>query len=163
MKNILLGCVLPALLLLSACKNSDARLVGELEEALARAENEQPDFAAVRQNLATLQTALQTAPEDMRLDTSTHFAALEERAGLMSARIDAVEAQYNDLRTRLGVLLDDYKAGRAQTPAVRDEAALLRDNLEATRASVPELGAAISQYEAEFGRASAEWRAKAEQ
>ena len=108
--------------ILFACNSSiDQSLLGDMTGSAAQLEDLIGQTATVGEQLSKFGQVIDRAPEGLQTDTAAHFSAFKEDMAELTGQHAAVNAQLNDMKIRLTVMMDDYAAGKLSTEVVKSE------------------------------------------
>lgn len=132
--------------LFSACNsNIDQSLLGEMTSSAAQLEDFIGQTSTIGEQLSKFQQVVERAPQTLKTDTAAHFSAITEDFAELTGQHAAVNAQLNDMKIRLTVMMDDYAAGKIKTEVVKTEFGNFS-------ASMTNIGETISSFADGYGK-----------
>ena len=134
------------LFLVFSCNSDvDQSLLGEMTSAAVQLEDQIGQTSTAGENLAKFRAVLDRAPDALKADTSAHFSAFMENYDEIAGQQSAVNAQLNDMKIRLTVMMGDYSAGKLKTDVARAEFGNFS-------ASLTNIGESISSFASDYGK-----------
>lgn len=162
MKHLVSIFTIAALLSVVACNEVDKELINKMQGDLAAMEGTAAVAEKASTTLANLATQMNAAPEAMKGEDNPEMKSLMEKSGMMSNKLQASMAEYNDLMGKLKTLVADYNAGKIKTEDAKKEYETLSEGLKGTSSMLTQMASAGDQIQAAFAKMTADWNAKME-
>lgn len=162
MKHLISVFTVAALLSAVACNKVDKDLINKMQSDLAAMEGTAIVAEKASTTLANLATQMNAAPEAMKSGDNPELKSLMEKSGMMSNKLQATMAEYNDLMSKLKTLVADYNAGKIKTEDAKKEYETLSEGLKGSSSMLNNMASASDQIQTAFAKMTADWNAKAE-
>jgi chromosome segregation ATPase len=163
MKNLISFSILGTLFFFFACKNVDQGLVSTMQTDLAAAEALIPDLEKTVGVANSTVEQIGKAPEALKNSGNAEYQALSEQCSVLSNKVQATQAEFNDLVNKFKQLTDDYAAGRIKTEDAKKEYEMLNNSLKSVGGLLERINAHCDRMQQNYAKLSAGWNAKAEE
>lgn len=162
MKNLVFMLAAVAALSIISCQGVDKELVDKMQKEVSEMEGLSATITDMEKSMNNLAAQLLSAPEEMKTGDNPEFKNLLEMSGAMTQKLQATQAEYDDLMNKLKTLSADYAAGKASTEDARKEYETLNTGLQGISDLVQRIQERATQMETNFAKMSADWNAKQE-
>ncbi len=151
------------LLLFSCNSNVDQSLLGDMTSSAAQLEDLIGQTATVGENLSKFRAVVEAAPMAMKTDTSAGFSAFVENFEELGGQHAAVNAQLNDMKIRLTVMMNDYSAGNLKTEVAKPEFGNFSSAMTNIGETINSFTADYGTMQKQYGKMMADFNMKAEE
>ncbi|MCC6283563.1 MAG: hypothetical protein IT262_23355 [Saprospiraceae bacterium] len=162
MKNLFPLFLLLQLLWVVSCNNVDQKLVDQIDETVNAMQAYTGDFDMNTQGIISFSKLVDEAPEALKSDTSSGFAALREKVTSFLVKQEATVAEFKQVLSDLQKTGAEYSAGKIST----EDARMKHETLSARLVSIKDLLALVGTLndgaQTEYGKMMAEYRSKTE-
>lgn len=162
MKNLFSFFLFVQLLWAISCKNIDQSLVTQMDETLNAMQAQTGNFDMNTQGIASFSDLVDTAPEALKSDTSSGFAALREKVSVLRLKQESTVAEFKEILADLQATATEYNAGKISTEDARSRQETLRARLVAIQELLGRVGQMNDEAQTEYGKMMAEYRSKTE-
>ncbi len=162
MKNLFSLFLLLQLFLAVSCKNVDPALVAQMEENIASMQAHTGDYDMNTQGIVNFAQLVVTAPEALKNDTSSGYAALHEKVTAVRTKQEATVAEFKQVLGDLQTTSAEYSAGKISTEHASAKRVFLTSRLTAIQTLLDRVAQLNDEAQTEYGKMMAEYRSKTE-
>ncbi len=162
MKNLFSLFLFTQLLWLVACNNIDQALVAQMNETVDSMQAQTGDFDMNTQGIVSFSDLVDTAPEVLKSDTSSGFAALRKKVTTLRTKQEVTVIEFKQVLSDLQTAATSYDAGKISTEEARTKHEELRTRLVAIKDLLALVGRLNDEAQTEYGKMMAEYRSKTE-
>jgi hypothetical protein len=152
------------LLVFSACEGINKDLLSQIEKKASDYVETMPDFENSLKSVTTLSTQLATAPESLKSDPvlGPEYANINDKVSSIGMKCNAMKSQFEDLSSKLKVLVGDYATGKLKTEAVKSEFQTICTGLDELKEGFVKNNENFGSVSTMYGKMMASYNAKVE-
>ena len=162
MKNLFSLFLFAQLLWLVSCNNIDQTLVAQMNETVDSMQAQTGDFDMNTEGIVSFSDLVDTAPEVLKSDTSSGFAALRKKVTALRTKQEVTVIEFKQVLSDLQTASTSYSAGKINTEDARSKHEELRTRLVAIKDLLALVGRLNDEAQTEYGKMMAEYRSKTE-
>lgn len=162
MKNLFSTLVFAVITLLLSCKKVDPALVTQIDDTIAAMEAKTDEYDLNTQGILSFVTLVDSAPEGLKSDTSSGFAALHEKVKALRVKQEGTVSEFKQVLSDLQTVSVDYNAGKISTEQARAQYTTLNTRLVSMQELLVLVGRLNDEAQTEYGKMMAEYRSKTE-
>jgi len=162
MKNLFFLFLLLQLFLAVSCKKVDTALVAQMDDTIASMQAKTGDYDMNTQGIVNFAQLVDAAPEALRNDTSSGYAALHEKVAAVRTKQEATVAEFKQVLGDLQTTSAEYSAGKISTEQAGAKRVLLTARLTAIQELLGRVTQLNDEAQTEYGKMMAEYRSKTE-
>ena len=162
MKNLLSIAVFVQLLLLFSCKKIDQTLLTQMNDTVAEMQTQTEQFDMNTQGILSFATLVDTAPEGLKADTTSGYAALQSKVTALKIKQQGTVSEFREILAELKTSAEAYAAGKITTDQARSQQETLSGRLTAIQELLGRVSQLNDEAQTEYGKMMAEYRSKTE-
>ena len=162
MKNLFSIAIFAQLLLLVSCKKLDQTLLTQMNDTVAEMQTQTEQFDMNTQGILSFATLVDTAPEGLKADTLSGYAALQAKVTSIKIKQQGTVSEFREILAELQKSAEAYAAGKITTDEARSQQETLSGRLIAIKELLAHVGKLNDEAQTEYGKMMAEYRSKTE-
>ena len=162
MKNLFSIAIFVQLLLLVACKKTDQALLTQMNDTVAEMQTQTEQFDMNTQGILSFATLVDTAPEGLKADTLSGYAALQAKVTSVKIKQQGTVSEFREILAELQKSAEAYAAGKIPTDEARSQQETLSGRLIAIKELLAHVSKINDEAQTEYGKMMAEYRSKTE-